>query len=592
MRLQCLCFRMSAIFPAFGLGLALAAGACSAPRSEGPAPDLTGELVTYMVDYDDHSETTYALRDDSGQERPVAFDPAPAVAAGTRLSVWGNQQGPNFKVARFEVGDAVQAVPAPLIDGTKKAVKRWAFVIANVGGTAGALTQAQAQDRLFNLANPRSMRSYYREVSYGVQDLDGQVFAFNYNVKNACDTNGVVQALRPMVTGAFDQYLWYFGSRQQGCGWAGLASLGTADRPQPNSWYNASAGCVVLAQEPGHNFGMVHSSSMRCTANGAGVSMIVPGGGTCQHSEYGNIFDPMGSGCFHMDGFQKAYQNWLTGCNVVKVTKSGTFTVFPLEKACNGVQLLQVPMPAPRAIPLNGGTASISNYYLELRAPLGLDAQLTPRVLVTVGAPIAESRGRGGRNWLLDMNPQTTTFSDAALPVGKTFSDPAPNGPKFTVMSADAEKAVIQVQLGDATALDEPGAGTCDDSSPFQAPGPVNCSAPPANVPPANAGDGGAPRDATAADTTPPPEPDAAEPDVATTPAAPDAAVTPGGEGIGGAAGTGGPTPTPPPVPGPKATATTTGGCGCSLGAVPRSGGALLSSLGLVALLLGRRRRR
>ena len=47
-----------------------------------------------------------------------------------------------------------------------------------------------------------------------------------------------------------------------------------------------------------------------------------------------------------MDGFQKAYQDWLTGCNVVKVTTSGTFTLFPLEKPCNGVQLLQIPVPA------------------------------------------------------------------------------------------------------------------------------------------------------------------------------------------------------------------------------------------------------
>jgi hypothetical protein len=248
MRPQYLCSRMRAIIPALGLGLVLSAAACSAPRSEGPAPDMRGELVTYMVDYDDHSETTYALRDDSGQERPLVFDPAPEVAAGTHLSVWGSQQGAGFKVARFEVGDAVEPFASALIEGPKKAVKRWAFVIANTGGAMGALTQAQAQDRLFNLNNPRSMRSYYHEVSYGVQDLDGQVFAFNYNVKNACDTNGVVQALRPMVNGTFDQYLWYFGSRQQ-CPWAGLASVGTADRPQANSWYNASAGCVVLAQD-------------------------------------------------------------------------------------------------------------------------------------------------------------------------------------------------------------------------------------------------------------------------------------------------------------------------------------------------------
>jgi MYXO-CTERM domain-containing protein len=400
----------------------------------------------------------------------------------------------------------------------------------------------------------------------------------------------------------YDQYLWYFQSRQAGCGWAGLASLGTADRPQRNSWYNASSGCVVLAQEPGHNFGMVHSSSMRCTnGGGTAVPIIASGGGTCVHSEYGNQFDPMGGGCFHMDGFQKAYQNWLTGCNVVKVTQSGTFTIFPLETACNGVQLLQSPFGSARSIAMSGVTAALTSYYLELRTPVGLDASLTPRVLVTVGGEIAESRGRGGRNWLLDMTPETTTKNDAALPVGKLYTDPASGGPKFTVISADATKAVVRVELGSGGGSpDSPGAGTCDDGTTFAAPGPDTCSAAP---PPIALPDGGGtptpPRDGGAADrtptadmgggaggagggtggtggaggSTPPPTYDAAAP--VTPPPGPDAA------------------PTTPPPPAPPAGGATSGGCGCDVGGTsPSQGGVLVSSLLFVALALFRRRRR
>jgi hypothetical protein len=86
------------------------------------------------------------------------------------------------------------------------------------------------------------------------------------------------------------------------------------------------------------------------------VSIVVPGDGECIHDEYGNAFDPMGGGnpgsgqmlnnCFHMNGVQKAYQGWLDGCNVVKATTSGTFTIYPLEKSCAGAQVLQVPLPA------------------------------------------------------------------------------------------------------------------------------------------------------------------------------------------------------------------------------------------------------
>jgi MYXO-CTERM domain-containing protein len=473
--------------------VALAAG-CAAPDGNyGQSDDgaLRGEIVSYQLDFEDHSETQHRLRLPSGEERPLILEGNHELTPGERVRVWATEQGESLKVIRFErEPNTVESVRSALVMGKAKPPRRWAFVLINMGGGVG-LTKDMATDRLFGAANPKSMKNYYKEISFGLQDLDGEVLGpFNYTPASGCDSSGAAKAIRPMITGTFDQYLWYFGSRQQ-CDWAGLASLGTSDRPQRDSWYNASSGCVVLAQEPGHNFGMVHSSSLSCTQGGTKVPLALPSDGTCQHSEYGNSFDPMGGGCYHMDGFQKAYQDWLTGCNIVKVTTSGTFTIFPLEQACNGVQLLQVPFGASRTYMLaNGPTSNISNYYLELRAPIGVDAQLTPRVFVTVGGNIAEARGRGGRNWLLDMNPTTTTKADAHLPVGKTYADPDPMGPKFTVVSADNTKAVIKVELAGGGASDSPGTGSCDDGSMFTAPGPETCAAPPISSP---ASDGGAP---------------------------------------------------------------------------------------------------
>jgi MYXO-CTERM domain-containing protein len=587
---------------------ALALGCTGLPDDGRRSSDdgaLRGELVTHILDFDEHSEFQYQLRLSNGELRRLTFSGSPELAPGTAIKVWGHDTAEGLAVTRFERD---LSVPEPkqqaLINGMKKPTKRWAFVLVNFGGTP-TLTKEMATDRLFGLTNPRSMKNYYREVSYNLQDLDGDVLGpFDVTPRNTCDTNTPVSQITPMLTnGMYDQYLWYFQTRQAGCGWAGLASLGTADRPQRNSWYNASSGCVVLAQEPGHNFGMVHSSSMSCRdGNGTPVPIIAGGGGTCTHSEYGNQFDPMGGGCFHMDGFQKAYQNWLSGCNVVKVTQSGTFTIFPLETACNGVQLLQIPMGGARSIAMAGVTAALTSYYLELRTPVGLDAALTPRVLVTVGGEIAESRGRGGRNWLLDMTPETMTKNDAALPVGKTYSDPSDNGPKFTVVSADATKATIRVELaGGGGSPDSPGAGTCDDGTMFAAPGPANCSAAP---PPIMVPDGGMTtgRDGGSADSgrsdtgaggagggggsggtgggtggaggsTPPPTYDAAP--VTPPPATPDAGSQP---------------PPPPPTGGGGPT---TGGCGCRVGGTaPAQNGALLSALFLALALLRRRRQR
>jgi MYXO-CTERM domain-containing protein len=262
-------------------------------------------------------------------------------------------------------------------------------------------------------------------------------------------------------------------------------------------------------------------------------------------------------------------------------------------------------MGGARSIAMGGTTAALTSYYLELRTPVGLDAALTPRVLVTVGAEIAESRGRGGRNWLLDMTPETTTKNDAALPVGKLYTDPADNGPKFTVVSADATKAVIRVELaGGGGSPDSPGAGTCDDGSMFAAPGPANCSAAP---PPIMVPDGGG--------MNPTPGRDGGAADSGRSDSGGGGAGGSGGSGGtgGGTGGAGGSGPTPtydaappvtppppaadaatsPPPPPPTGGGATTGGCGCRVGgtAPAPEGAALLSSALFFALALLRRRR-
>jgi hypothetical protein len=121
------------------------------------------------------------------------------------------------------------------------------------------------------------------------------------------------------------------------------------------------------------------------------------------HIEYGNPYDPMGGGdCYHMNGIQKAYQDWMGGCNVIKATESGTFTIYPLASACDGPQLLQIPFPQPRRF---GNAGNLTGYYLELRAPYGRDRRFSPRVLVMVANDVREAKYTGNNNWLIDMTP-------------------------------------------------------------------------------------------------------------------------------------------------------------------------------------------
>jgi hypothetical protein len=610
----------------FALLVAAAAGvaACTDSLDGGPsapAPDgaLRGELRVTVADFGDRRQVFHRLQLPSGEAQPLALATDPELPSGTPVRVWGRLEGGVLQVSRL-LPDDLAAGPArqsALIEAPTKPVRRWAFVLLDLGAGLN-LTKEQAQSRLFS-DGPTSIRSIYRETSFGMQEIEGDVIGpISYRLQGCSFTalEDMATTVRAMIPGKYSQYLWYLGRAVSACDWGGLGDQGTALRPARDSWYNAWSACGVLIQEPGHNFGMDHSSSLRCMKDGKPVPLVLPGEGQCTDSEYGNTFDPMGDGeCTHMGAVQKAYQDWLSGCNVVRVTGSGTFTIFPLEKACNGVQLLQIPMPATRML----GGVTLTHYYLELRAQVGLDAKLPAGVLVLAARDLRDSDRTGRRNWLLDMNPETTTRADAALPAGRTFSDPDAKGPKFMVLSASAEKAVVRIELdGTMVADDRPGAGTCDDGMSFTAPGTDTCTPPvrgsagdggPAVYWDAAPSDGGAERDG-GADRAGAPGSGSDGP----APAGADGGGGKGGSGDAAATSDGpGTTPEPPrpnprgedaragagpaedaaPIPAGARAAGLLGGCGCQMGAVPRAeAGPLLTAVLLLGAGVRARRRR
>jgi hypothetical protein len=440
---------------------------------------LRGELATYVSDdFEGLSETRYTLRDASGAERPLLFDEAPDFAPGTPLRVWGIELPDGLHVTRAEaITSGIESESSALRMGPPYAPRSFAFVLVDLGGGVNT-TATDVMGRLTGA--PDSLRNYYVADSYGTQDVTAQVFGpISYALGAGCNTSQLASDLRPMIqstSGTFQHYLWYLGSRQSTCGWTGLASVGTPDKPSRDTWYNASTSCVVLVQEPGHNFGMQHSSSLACTG-----AAFADDPNTCVSSEYGDPFDPMGSGCRHMNAWQKDYQGWFGGCNGVTVQSSGTFTVLPLEQACDGVQFLQIVSPKVRTFnrPAGGGgmatVETFSHYYVELRTPqdfdgmLGNRTTLAPEVLVHVGGDLRARTQRGLHTFLLDTTPATTGragFADAALGVGKTFSDPA-GGLDITVMDVSATQATIAVNMPGGQA-----APTCIDGAAFTAPGP------------------------------------------------------------------------------------------------------------------------
>jgi hypothetical protein len=463
--------------------LVLTPSGCTAPGDGASAEaendgSQTGVLAVYVSDTaDGQSQTLYFLRDALGHERKLLFDSAPTVAPNDRIKLWAVPSGDALHVTSYlGLPDAVGETPA-LIGATPFAARSFAFVLVDIGG--GINTTSAAVQGIM-MTNPESIRNYYLDDSYAMQDIAATVFGpITYTLPDCSNasTSQLATDLRPMIPGTFQHYLWYFGSTNSACGWSGLASLGTPAKPSRDTWYNASTSCVVLVQEPGHNFGMQHSSSLSCPG-----ASFADDPNTCTASEYGDVFDPMGSSCRHMNAWQKSYQGWLSACNGVKVTSTGTFNLVPFEEQCSGVQFLQIQAPKARTFmrPAGGGgnatTENLAYYYVELRTPndfdgtLGNRSALAPTVLIHVADNLRTRTQAGDHTFLLDMTPATTgrtAFSDAGLGVGQTFTDPA-GGVSITVQSLSATGATIVV-----TSSVNSAAPTCMDGTTFAPPGPT-----------------------------------------------------------------------------------------------------------------------
>lgn len=473
---------------ALALALALGTAACHDGASAVGAAEtdsegaLSGQLESYVVDRDDGSsarESYLVLADPAGTRLRLDFDGLAVPTGSGALRAWGIRRGDTLRVVHYDTdsdpagnagasdgqGAGIERISSALIGSSPKP-RTAVFVIVDVGA-GSKLTNDSASSTVFTPG--KNFADVYNQLSYGIIQMSGTVVGPLSYPTSTCDYNGVARALRPMIQGTYNHYMWYFASNP-GCAWSGLGAEGNVTRPQSDSWYNASTGCTVLVQEVGHNLGWMHSSTLRCSGASFADNPL-----TCTSSEYGNRYTPMGSGCGHFAAYDKWYGGIFSGCNGVKVTTSGTFNLLPIESACNGVQGIQIPMlkTTRTADPQQGNPQPLKHYYLEYRGPWGLDASSikTPQVMVYAGDDVHAASKTSNWTWLLDMAPTTTNTFDG-LAVGQAFSDPA-GGITVTVMSADTTKAVVQI---DVTG----GAGappTCIDNTTLADSGPVDCSA-------------------------------------------------------------------------------------------------------------------
>lgn len=461
-------------------GIAVLAGCSSAGAPVEADGSIRGELHVYRIDYaDGHSEREFFLADEAAfagsAERHLVFASDPQLQAWTRLKVWGSDSKEGFRVERFqEQPDALADVAVssePLLRVTNK-TRTVGFVLMDMGNGVN-LTADAANSAVFGTrtATQAGLNQFYMENSYGAFGFSGDILGPK-TVTNlgTCQQSAidVIEKGWPDIFGKdYDHWMQYIGSAYQSCGWGGIGGEGTAARPAYGSWYNAESDCTVLNQEVGHNLGLMHSNSITCTGAPFADDPL-----TCTGAEYGNRHTVMGSGCAHLGAYEKWYEGFFGGCNAVRATVTGTYTLLPTEIPCDGVQALQIPMPKPRPFHNTQGTATVVNlskYYLELRTKTSIDGkEAGPFVLVTVGGDVPASNKTSEFTWVLDMDP-TTPKTAEGMTAGKSFSDPA-GGVSFSVQSIDATHATV-----DVTVTASSGPATCMDGSAFVGPGPAVC---------------------------------------------------------------------------------------------------------------------
>jgi hypothetical protein len=433
-----------------------------------PPGALDGTLVRYVATYaDGHSESWYALRtEDGGRNLRLAFDGTPQAQPGAVVRVWGDVRGETLHVSTYtKLESGPPPVESPALKREAAKQDSYAFVLVDTGAGV-AITAAQAQTAFFSTTpSDKSFADFYNESSFGQYAVTGDVLGpYTYADMN-CSTDGMANTIQPMITNPYNHYVYYIGQQESACGWSGLAEEGSVGRPATRVWLNGSNGCVVSAQEPGHNLGMMHSNTITCP--GASFSAAV--GSSCTIKEYGDRLTPMGSGCHQLNAYEKWYEQWLSGCNAVKVAASGSFNLVPPETQCPGaVQLLQIPLPAAQNIQdPEGDSDTLANYYVEMRSPGGtFDSSLTAGVYVYVADTLPTTK-TAGHTYILDMNPQTSAFDP--LSQGQTYTDPG-GAITITLTSLSATGATIQVNVPTGG-----GANTCIDGTSLAGSGPATC---------------------------------------------------------------------------------------------------------------------
>jgi hypothetical protein len=292
----------------------------------------------------------------------------------------------------------------------------------------------------------KSANSYYQEASFGKWKLqgrlrvDGDVFGWYtlpYNDTGNClgftwaTTAKTMAAAQGFVDTNYDVVVYV--TKATGCpgrAWTSGRTITVL------SGFDSE----TLAHELGHAFGLAHASNWACT-NNSGVKVSIST--TCGVNEYGDYAVMGKTTDRHLNNFQKGALGFFDASNTKTVTTTGVYSLYPTETKTSLVQVLRI----PRKYDASGKVLDF--YYLEFRQQYGFDdfSDSSPYINGVSIRVAPEYTTYKAHSYLIDATtPALTTFSDAPLKVGATFTDTT-RKVSVTLLSINGGVAQVRVDF-------------------------------------------------------------------------------------------------------------------------------------------------
>lgn len=420
----------------------------SNPVAIGQPASLEGHLVATVADNFENQKAYYDYYIQAADVTLYKLENLKALPQGI-------SSGDYVKVDGSLVSDSpyVSTILEPKLTLIKKSEKpelssalqnvRVAVILVNFrNDTHRPWDRQQIYDKYFS-ETQKSVKTFYRENSYGrveftgdVFDNQGQYYTLDMDTPGCGSTEEIlsraIQATDPDIvfrdsTGPLYDEIVVAYPKRNCADWIGiygsqrdiLTNEGTIN--VGINWINGYAHhLLVVAHELGHSLGLAHANSYHCPSG------RYQGEG-CHDLEYGNIYDTMGanwgigdSQTGHFNSTAKDYLGWFRSSNKIQVTDDDTFYLAPIESVSFDVQ-----------------TLFVGSYQIEYRKSTGFDSFLPASGLHIV------RRGSFGGSQLIDLHSVSTRFF---LKAGEEFYDPD-TGIYIQALSESAYGMEVYIQL-------------------------------------------------------------------------------------------------------------------------------------------------